>query len=303
MRDDARIAQLGDDAVRHVARAFARPARQQHDVGDLERLAHLATDRVLVVGHDAEPPRLAAKLANRVRQDLRVRVEDARRPHRFTGCDDLVAGRENRHDRFAPHVDVGDANRREHSRIAAGENLPPPEDCLAGGDVRSGEGDAAAGGDRAADLQRGVSNIDVLDHDHGIGATRHHPAGRNGDCLSASDHTRRNDAGVDHLVAEAQAAWNLLGSAERVVRDDGETVDVRSVERRDVQRGDDVDGENSIEGGVEGDMLDAARGQIDGRPEAALGLVAIEDFEELLLLTHRARRRLRHRPGSLRCRP
>ena len=83
----------------------------------------------------------------------------------------------------------------------------------------------------------------------------------------------------------AQTAWHLLGGAERVVRDDGEPVDVGSIERRDVHRGDDVGRENPTESGIEGDVLDAARRQIDGRSEAPLGLVAIEDLEELLLLS------------------
>ena len=39
VRDDAGIVELGDDAIRHVARAFAGAARQQHDVGERQARA------------------------------------------------------------------------------------------------------------------------------------------------------------------------------------------------------------------------------------------------------------------------
>ena len=117
------IGQFGDDAVGHVAGAFARAARQQHDVGDVERLAHLRAQRIRVVGHDAEAARLAAQLAHGVGEDLRVRVVDARRLHRLAGRDDLVAGREDGDDRPAPDVHGGDADRREHAGVAAGQDL------------------------------------------------------------------------------------------------------------------------------------------------------------------------------------
>jgi hypothetical protein len=39
VRDDARIVELGHHAIRHVARALAGAARQQHDVGERQRLA------------------------------------------------------------------------------------------------------------------------------------------------------------------------------------------------------------------------------------------------------------------------
>ena len=114
MRHDPRISQLRDDTIRHVASAFARSSREQHDVGDCERVVQLRSQRIDIVRRDAEPTRLAAQLANGIRQDLRVRVVDARRLHRLTWRDDLVAGREDRDDRLAPDVD----RRRRQSRRA-----------------------------------------------------------------------------------------------------------------------------------------------------------------------------------------
>ena len=106
VRDDPGIGQLGDDAIGDVAGAFARAAREQHDVGD--RRAPRAPSRAarsMSSGDDAEPTRLAAQLAHGVGEHLRVRVVDARRLHRLAGRDDLVAGREDRDDRLAPDVD------------------------------------------------------------------------------------------------------------------------------------------------------------------------------------------------------
>ena len=53
VRDDAGVVELGDDAVRHVAGALARAARQQHEVGELERLAQPLAQRRHVVRDDA----------------------------------------------------------------------------------------------------------------------------------------------------------------------------------------------------------------------------------------------------------
>ena len=75
--DDAGIVELGDDAIRHVARALARAAGEQHDVGERQRSPQPRAQRAGVVGRDAEPPRLAAELPHRVGEDLRVRVVDA----------------------------------------------------------------------------------------------------------------------------------------------------------------------------------------------------------------------------------
>src|SRR4030095_1288360 len=108
-------------------------------------------------------------------------------------------------------------------------------------------------------------------------------------------------AGVYHLVSEPNTARDFLGRAEGILGDDREPIDVRSVERRHINWRHDVGREHAPERCIEIDSLDAARGEIDGSAEAALCLVAIEDLEELLLITHRARPRPRIRRRSLRC--
>ena len=61
---------------------------------------------------------------------------------------------------------------------------PAAQHRLARGDVGAGERHAAAGGDRAADAQRRPpAHVGVLDHHDGVGAARHHAAGRDGDGL------------------------------------------------------------------------------------------------------------------------
>jgi hypothetical protein len=88
---------------------------------------------------------------------------------------------------------------------------------------------------------------------------------------------------VNHLVGETDAAWNLFGCAEGVFRDEGKAIDVRAIEGRHVDGRDDVGGEDAAERGVDGDLLDASRREIDRRAEATLGLVPVEDLKELLL--------------------
>src|SRR6185436_14790756 len=90
VRDDARIVELGDDAIREIALALAGPTGQQHDVGARERLRHLLAHRRRSVRGDAETARLAARLAYGVGENLGVRVVHPARLHRFARRDDLV---------------------------------------------------------------------------------------------------------------------------------------------------------------------------------------------------------------------
>ena len=159
------------------------------------------------------------------------------------------------------------------------------------------------GADRPGDSQLAAAHVGVLDHHDGVGAARHHAAGGDRQRLARSHRVCRHDAGVNLLVAEPHRARHFLGRAERVLGHHREAVDVRAVERRH------VDGRARRRPRARGraprraaTRLDAARRQVERGAEPALGLVAIEDLEELLLLRHRARRPRRRRRRSLRCR-
>ena len=173
---------------------------------------------------DAETTRLATELANGVGQHLRVRVVDARGLHRLARWNDLVAGRKDRDDRLAPDVDRGDADRGEDACVAAGEDLSAPQHRFAGGDVGAGERDAAA---RTRDQRRRPASatplrradVRVLDHDDGIGAARHHAAGRDRDSLARVERlVCWHDARVNHFVGERARGAGPLPTRRRCPR-------------------------------------------------------------------------------------
>ena len=127
--------------------------------------------------------------------------------------------------------------------------LSASQNRLAGGDVGAGERDAAAGGHRAADVDvmsgfsrtlapraRGGHDIHVLDHDDGVGTARHHPAGGDRDGPPASNDCRSARRPCESLHRQAGRTRDLFGCAECVLRNHGEAVDVRAIERRHVHR-------------------------------------------------------------------
>ena len=93
-----------DDAVREIAGALRRAAREDHDVALRGRARARSSSAVFVVGNDAEMHRLAAELLDGGADDRGVGVVDRARAQRIAGRDDLVAGREDRHAR--PAVDA-----------------------------------------------------------------------------------------------------------------------------------------------------------------------------------------------------
>ena len=177
--DDSGIAQFGDDAIRQIARALARAAGEQHDIGKLERVPNRFPQGGHIVGGNPQPFRLAAELAHGIGEHLGVRVVDLCRLHRLAGSDDLVAGRENGDDRLSPDFDGSDADRGQHAGIPAGQELTPAEHGLAAGDVGSGKRHPASRRDRSGDPQLAAVGLGVLDHHDGIGAARNHSSGGN----------------------------------------------------------------------------------------------------------------------------
>ena len=289
MRDDSGIVEFGDNPIRHISRALAGSTGQQHDVGEFERVAQPFAQGGDIVMRDAQPPRLAAQFAHGVGEHLAVGVVNLGRLHLFAGRDDFIAGGKNRDDRLSPDIDIRDTDRRQHSRVAAGQQPAAAKHRLARRDVGSGERHPAAGGDRSGDSKFAAAYLGVLDHDDGIGAARHHAAGGDQHRLAGMNHRGRDDAGVNLFVAQEHRARHFFGRAERVFRHHREAIDVRAIERRHVDRRHDVGRQHPAERRVERDDFNAAGRAVDRGPETPLRFIAVEDLEELLLLTHRAR--------------
>ncbi len=118
--------------------------------------------------------------------------------HRRAGRDDLVTGRDNRDTRPAPHLDRGPANCGKHADLARGQDLPSTKHGFAAGEIAAGEGDELAGGCGPANFDQGlaaiVDRLGVLDHDDGVGAARHHPAGRDQSGRAWTDREHRHPA-------------------------------------------------------------------------------------------------------------
>ena len=153
VRDDAGRRQFRDDPVRHVTGAFACASRQQHDVRTGERLLQLPVQGIHVVVNDTEAQWLAAELTHRIGQNLRIRIEHARRLHRCTRRNDLVPSGEDRDHRAPPDVDAGDTDGGQHTSVAARQHLPAPKYRLPTRDVGAGKRHAAPGRDGPSDAQ------------------------------------------------------------------------------------------------------------------------------------------------------
>ena len=74
----------------------------------------------------------------------------------------------------------------------------------------------------------------VLNHDNRIGAPRYHSAGRNQHCVAAMNCRGRDNSCVYLFFAQHHAARNFLRRAERIFRHNGESIDIRAIERRHV---------------------------------------------------------------------
>jgi hypothetical protein len=107
----------------------------------------------------------------------------------------------------------------------------------------------------------------------------------------------RHDARRKQLVVQRNRPRAFLHRAERVARDDGEAVDVRAVEPRDVDGRDDVAREHAIERSGERDRLGSERDKRQMCTKPCACLVARDHIEELCLrggLRRFVRGRFRH---------
>jgi hypothetical protein len=191
MHDNTGIAQLRDDRVRKIARAFRRAARQHDHVAFGERAAHSGIELVFVVGISAEGDRLAARFGDSGGDDRAIRVINRTGPERRAGLRQLVAGREHGDFRLAHDLDRGNAAGGQHADFARADQRAAAQERLAARHIGAGEGYELPRRDGAMQVDGrsffGFDQIGPFDHDDGIGAARDHAAGGNRRCRSGGD--------------------------------------------------------------------------------------------------------------------
>ena len=178
---------------------FDVPPDSTHHVAGVERGAHRALERDLIVRKRAERHRLAAGFRDRGRHDGAVAVVDLRAgraarpapPVRRRSRAPRPCGRRTT-------STCGDAAGRQHADLARRDARAAAQHQFAARDVGAGVGDELPGRGGAAHVDRrraqSLDQLGVLDHHHRIGAARHHAAGRD----------RRGGAGTDR---RAPARW------------------------------------------------------------------------------------------------
>ena len=122
----------------------------------------------------------------------------------------------------------------------------------------------------------------MLDHHHGVGAARNDPARR--DCRCRADHfKRRCNAAGDDLAIEREPLRRAGARPERIRRPQREAVDIGAIERRGVDRGDHVGGNDARQRSGRRQRFAAKRGAIEPRLETPACFRRRNHFEELLL--------------------
>ena len=192
----------------------------------------------VVIGADAERAGDTACLLDRGGKNCGVRIVDRTRPYWAAGSNDLVAGRDDRDPRPPPDLDFGMPDRRQHSDLARGQNLTGAQYGFASRHVASGKSDKLSDRRGPPDFDRDVAGFldgfGVLDHHHGVGAARHHAAGRDQGRGPGFDCEARLCPGCQYFGKQRQPARGLRASAVRVICAYRETVDAGAVETRHI---------------------------------------------------------------------
>ena len=111
---DENIAELGDDAMRQIARALRRAAGEHDQIARCERAANGTFQGRLIVRERAEGHRFPTSFRDRSRDDSPVAVVDPCGAERVSRRRKLVAGREHGDSWPAHHLDLGEAAGGEH---------------------------------------------------------------------------------------------------------------------------------------------------------------------------------------------
>ena len=163
-----------------------------------------------------------------------------------------------------------------------------------------------ADGAAHVDCRRGIvlDQFGVLDHHHRVGAARDDAAGRDRGRGAGHHLDRGLDAAGDHLGIEREPLRRAVAGAGGVGGAHRKTVDIGAVERRRIDRRDNIGGEHAGQRRGKRHGFAAERRAIDAGFEAPARLLGGDHFEELLLprgaLAPR-RGSPRAPSGSLRC--
>jgi hypothetical protein len=138
----------------------------------------------------------------------------------------------------------------------------------------------------------------MLDHHHRVGAARDDAAGRDRRRRAGRHLERRLNPAGDHFGIEREAARRAVAGAGGIGGTHGETVDIGAVERRRIDRRDDIGCEHAGERRGERHGFAAKRRAIDAGFEAASRHLRRNHFEELFL-PRRAPHRVEDRRAAL----
>ena len=248
MGDNAGPSQPGDDAVGDVAGALRGAARHHQHVARRERPAHRGFEPFLIIGNGAEKACLTTVLVHGRRHDRAVGVVDRGRTQRLARLHQFVAGGQHRHARPPHDLDLRDPTRRQHADLPRTDHGAGAQQRLAARNVGTGIGNELPGRGGSADLDRArACGLGMLDHDDGIGAARHRPAGGDWRRRPRQHRPRRRGAAGDHFVVEQNADRRGFSGRSKIGRAHRKAIDIGAIERRHVDRRQDIGGQRAAE--------------------------------------------------------
>ena len=256
-------AELGERRLDVIVRADRNPARDDHDVGGLERLREPGLGGRAIVGESpCRPDDRALRGGERI-EHRRVRIVDLARAERLAGGAELVARAQDLRPRAPVDGQLGRAGGDRRAQLGGAEQRTDAQYGRARAHVFPGAAQVVADGDLDPGQNRAVVDLDVLLWDHRGGAVRDRAAGGDPDRAAVAERRRRGGPG-------ARLADHGQGPAGIPV-DERVAVHSRARERRHVAGGSQIGGENPITGLVDRDPLGSERSGGAQHPLAGFG--------------------------------
>ena len=273
---------------------FDVPPLKNDDVAGIERAAHGELERNLFVGEGAKRDRLAAGFAHGRGDDGAVAVVNAGRPQRLAGLDQFIAGRQHGHARPAHHIDRRKPAGCEHADLSRANPGAAAQQGLAARNIGAGVRNKLPGRRRPFQFDRGrgtvIEQLGLFDHHHGVGAARNDAAGGDRRRGAGRHFDRRLDAAGDHFGIERKPLACAIAGTRGIGGAHGKAVDIGTVERRRIDRRNDVGGKNTRQRGSKRLTFRGKRRPIDASLETPPRFVRRDHFEKLLLARRAADR-------------